>query len=82
MDEVLLRDAHTHSMRHRDELRRSETCGCFHCTATFGYERIQDWSDDGDTALCPVCGIDAVIGSDSGIEITTEFLAAMKAYWF
>jgi len=30
---------------------------------------IQDWTDDGDTALCPKCGIDSVIGSVSGYPI-------------
>jgi hypothetical protein len=36
----------------------------------------------GQTAICPRCGIDSVIGDESGYPVTREFLAAMKAHWF
>jgi len=35
-----------------------------------------------DTALCPHCGIDSVIGESSSVPITKEFLGKMKKYWF
>jgi hypothetical protein len=34
------------------------------------------------SAMCPKCGIDSVIGSNSGYPITTEFLTRMKERWF
>jgi len=47
---------------------------------------VKDWTDEWEgvdqTALCPRCGIDAVIGSKSGFPITTEFLETMKTHWF
>ena len=48
---------------------------------------IEDWCDsqwhpDGATALCPKCGIDSVIGDNSGYPITTEFLQQMRKRWF
>ncbi|QBI01307.1 cytoplasmic protein [Pseudoduganella albidiflava] len=67
--------AHKHSSQHRAELSRSSQCGCFHCLARFEPSEILDWVDwpkgtpesgqldSGTTALCPVCGIDSVIGS-------------------
>ena len=65
---------------------RSEVCGCFYCRKTFGPEQITEWVDFhdgvGTTALCPRCGIDAVIGSASGYPITEAFLAAMHRRWF
>jgi hypothetical protein len=36
----------------------------------------------GETATCPWCGIDSVIGDKSGFEITDEFLAVMEEWWF
>jgi hypothetical protein len=48
----------------------------------FDYKNIQDWCDDANTALCPSCGIDAVIGLKSNDLITQEFLKAMQKYWF
>jgi acetone carboxylase gamma subunit len=36
----------------------------------------------GQTALCPECGIDSVIGDASGYPITEAFLGKMKTFWF
>ena len=78
--------AHKHSMRNRDELLLSERCGCFYCGAMFPPTEVKDWTDErediGQTALCPRCGIDAVIGSKSGYPITIDFLGLMRAHWF
>ncbi len=90
LDEATLKAAHKHSIRHQTEVMASESCGCFYCRAVFRPGEILDWVDeltgnaDGeDTALCPKCGIDSVIGDRSGYSVTTpDFLAAMHAYWF
>jgi hypothetical protein len=75
--------AHNHSSRHRTELEASEKCGCFYCLNTFEPSEIVDWLEEGDgTALCPRCGIDSVIGSQSGYPITDSFLLEMNRYWF
>ncbi len=36
-------------------------CGCFCCLQTFAAADVIDWIDDGDTPLCPYCGIAAVL---------------------
>ncbi len=79
-----IRDAHRHSIHHRSEIEASEICGCFYCLAVFPNEEIVDWGQayEPDTATCPRCGIDSVIGSASGFPIEREFLEAMKRYWF
>jgi hypothetical protein len=33
------------------------------------------------TAICPICGIDSVLG-DASVEITAELLEAMNEYYF
>lgn len=77
-----VRDAHEHSSKHRAEILASELCGCFYCEKTFGAQEIMDWTDDKQTALCPKCGIDSVIGSCSGFPINKEFLHQMCEHWF
>jgi hypothetical protein len=82
-----LRAAHNKSIRHRAEIESSKECGCFYCKKIFGPDQIVDWTDmynphAQQTALCPVCGIDSVIGSASGLEISAGFLAEMHAAWF
>jgi hypothetical protein len=75
--------AHKHSSRHREEIERSNLCGCFYCGKSYAPADIKDWTDEGDTALCPSCGIDSVIGSASPYPVTERpFLQAMHARWF
>ena len=82
-----LESAHRHCASHRTEVLTSAICGCFYCLAIFSPTEILDWVDEdesgvGRTALCPRCGIDAVIGSNAGVPIGQEFLDKMHAYWF
>src|SRR2546428_11086793 len=74
--------AHRHSDHHRQEILGSGLCGCFYCLATFAATEIEEWTDEDETAICPRCGIDSVIGSESGFPITSEFLKRMKRHWF
>ena len=74
--------AHDYSTHHRAELMQSDSCGCFYCLAIYSPGEIVDWIDEADTALCPKCGIDAVIASKSGYPITSAFLEKMQEYWF
>jgi hypothetical protein len=75
-------DAHKHCIHHRAELERSDSCGCFYCFAIFPPSAITEWVDDGQTAICPFCPADSVIGSASNYPITREFLEAMHGHWF
>ena len=77
-----LRAAHKCSIHHRLQIKSSKLCGCFGCLSTFPPINIEEWTDAVDTALCPLCGIDAVIGDASGFPITKEFLSEMCQVWF
>ena len=82
-----IREAHVHSTNHRIEIESSSMCGCFYCCSVFRPTEILDWCDEnennqGQTALCPRCGVDSVIGTSSGFPITSEFLLSMKGFWF
>ena len=75
-------EAHDHCDCNKDELMESSVCGCFFCLNIFSPKEIKEWTPLAPTALCPHCGIDAVIGDKSGYPITEEFLGKMKKYWF
>lgn len=82
-----VRDAHKHSSNHREEVLNSGRCGCFHCCATFSPQSISEWTDEADdgqgqTALCPKCGIDSVIGENAGFDLSAAFLQKMRSFWF
>jgi len=79
----ILKSAHKHSIRHKTEVLQSENCSCFYCLKTFLPTEIVEWTDEEQTALCPNCGIDSVIGDKSNYLITEiGFLTQMNRYWF
>jgi hypothetical protein len=74
--------AHIHASAHRGELAASAACGCYFCFRIFKYATIVRWTDGNQTALCPHCGIDAVLGDASGFPVVDTFLRQMHRYWF
>jgi hypothetical protein len=75
---------HRHTHGNRAELEESEACGCLACERIYFPDEVEGWIVDraGETAVCPYCGIDAVVGSASGIPITPGVLARAHARWF
>lgn len=74
--------AHRRSSYHREEILFSNMIGCFHCLYISEFKDIKEWIDRGQTAMCPACGIDSLIGDKSGFPITSDFLSEMQDYWF
>ena len=69
------------SRNNRSSLQKASICGCFYCLAEFPFEQIAEWIDADRTALCPQCGVDAVLGFDTPAA-DQELLHAMHDYWF
>jgi hypothetical protein len=81
-----LKAVYSHSIRNEESIRKSNLCGCFHCISIFPVADIKlsqmvVEKDGVKTAICPICGIDSVIGNAS-VEITAELLEAMNEYYF
>lgn len=76
LDECMV--ANEFSMKNKKQLEQSESCGCFGCVKLFKPEEITEYIPGEDTALCPYCGTDAVLGDASGYPITEEFMQKMN----
>jgi len=78
---------------HRALLAQSDRAGCFHCGAIFAPSEISEWINEppaptsgnvvpqGVTALCPRCGIDAVLPS-AKMSLSSELLRQMAEHYF
>ena len=77
---------HRFCTNNRALIAESAVCGCFSCQTMFRGTEIIEWTFERDrtkpnTAICPYCGVDAVLPSPP-LELSAEFLAAMYHYWF
>ncbi len=78
----LISEASEYSIRNRDGLVEGSKAACYYCMQVYPSEEITEFTDAGDTALCPYCGIDAVLPEHVGYAFTPENLKAMRAFWF
>ena len=76
--------AHRFCTANYTQLKASSKCGCFYCEQIYDPKEIVEWIEDRDglTALCPYCGIDAVLAESARYPITKEFLTDMHEHWF
>lgn len=89
-----LLEAYRHTTQNRAEIEASRACGCCCCMQIYPPDEIVAWTgldvsnlDDPDaanaeTALCPRCGSESVIGDKSGHDINPQFLGRMQEAWF
>lgn len=73
-----------HAVDNEMEILNSKTCGCFFCRSIYDARKVSDWLSDerGETALCPECGMDAVIGDASGVPLSKPLLREMNLAYF
>ncbi len=60
-------------------------CGCYFCTRVFESSMVREWVSDaqGRTAVCPHCGVDAVIAeTEQTGALSRERLQELRAHWF
>jgi hypothetical protein len=49
------------SYNNHDLLQNDTHCGCYYCCIQYPVSEIHNWVDNNNTAVCPICKIDAVI---------------------
>lgn len=77
-----VKDLHRFSSNHASEIKSSTECGCFYCLKVCAPSDIIEWvGKGGDTALCPHCGIDALL-PNSKVNYNDVILGYMNNFWF
>lgn len=80
-----LKKIYKHCGWHEKEILNSKLCGCFDCLKLFKPEEITSWIEEskdtlrgpGKTAVCPYCGVDAVLPESEDYELNRELLERM-----
>lgn len=92
MNELLA--AYRYTTNNWVQIESSTWCGCCSCMQIFPRDEVVAWTgldmanvnDPGaveqQTALCPRCGVEAVLGDKCGFPIHAAFLARMNEAWF
>ena len=78
---LLIRAVPNFAIGNRHQLELSTEAGCFHCLAVFDSRQVTRYVEDDETAVCPRCGIEAVLGSASGYGLTRKELKRLRNWW-
>lgn len=58
------------TMYNKDVIQKSKYVACYHCIRVFEASHVHEFVDEDDTtALCPHCGIDALLGDATCLPI-------------
>jgi len=71
------------SSMHRKRLLASDVAVCYYCFGEFPPDTIVEWCDGDDqdqTALCPRCGVDAVVGFDGPVDAAWVKMAHERGF--
>lgn len=72
---------HELAFKNRAALLRSTLAACFCCCQVFPVGDVAEYCDAGETPLCPLCGVDSVVG-DAQHPLSPQWLGAMERHWF
>jgi hypothetical protein len=71
---------HKKCWRNWRQLQGAKICACFFCLKRFPPSQVVKWTDKTETALCPFCAVDSVLGFD--VEPDESLLRQMHERWF
>jgi hypothetical protein len=83
-NETNLSSLHSRASNNEIEILHSKTCSCFFCRQTYSAREVNDWINDkrGVTAICPECGVDAVIGDGGGEPLSKDVLKELNLAYY
>lgn len=84
MSWISLKSVKKHLHNNDVEILDSKECVCLACRRSFSARSVSDWFNDkgNNTALCPECGMEAVLGDASGIVLNHEDVLAISNLLF
>lgn len=73
-----MKNLRSQSLDNRGILKLNNSCYCLYCEQRFMYTHIEKWVDEGKTAICPHCDVDAVVPYLEVQGVSQKVLDEMK----
>lgn len=82
MTKEKIQEAIKYATSNKQSIQKSEKAACYYCLKTYNSSEVLEFIEPEGTALCPKCGIDSVLPSNSPYELLPEVLKELHKYWF
>ena len=70
------------AMNNKQIVHQGSKAGCFHCLRIFDVSEIKNYTDNEKTVICPLCGVDSVVGDMCGFELNEDILKKAYKPWY
>lgn len=80
--ETLLQKLQAYATYNKNLVAKAEQCHCFRCGTTVESRKVEQYADEGQTALCPNCGVAALLPDSIEEALDERILSEMHEYWF
>lgn len=80
--ESQLKKLHAYSSHNKELIEKANKCYCFYCKSSMEKSDIKCYIDNGQTALCPKCQIDAIVPDSIEDAVDEQIISEMNEYWF
>ena len=78
-----LKQIYSHSKNNYTQVKNGKVCGCFCCQKIFDANKVKNYLNDSlKTAICPFCGVDAVVAQTDKIIIDAKILCELNKKYF
>lgn len=75
-------DATTASRLTRSQVEEAARVGCYYCCRVFDAIYVDEFLSEPERAICPYCGVDALLIESSEWPMHPKLLAAIRRYHF
>lgn len=75
-------EASEYSIRNRAGLEASQWAACYYCLEVFPATEVTEFVEEGETGMCPCCGIDSVLPETAGYAFLPAKLMELRTFWF
>ncbi|MCQ2772341.1 MAG: sel1 repeat family protein [Bacilli bacterium] len=81
---LIFEEIFKHATNNELDILNSDTCSCIFCRHTYSARGVKEWisTGNGTNAICPNCGIDAVVGDASGYTFDKASLKEINLYFY
>ena len=70
------------SIKNKILIEKSKYACCYFCRERFSVSEIHEWIDNNQTALCPRCDMDTVLGDEGGDLPVPSVIKSLQEKFF
>lgn len=78
VSEINIQESAKLAFKNRSIIETEANCWCYHCVKSISRDQIREWTDSGETAICPLCSVDSILPGN----LDKSLVQRIHDFWF